>query len=644
VTAGSALPDGLMREPAGAPRLLEQLLDEGLIALLDFHFARSLGELAEATEHVLLGAALASRAVQLGHVCFDVQTLSELRRQPLPDPTDSAPRALAAPLPTVPELLEALRASPLVSDGRAATPLVLDAQGRLYLQRYAVYERELAQALLERARTPPAFAAGPLGSGFARWLESEPGTDRPLAPRTLAACVAVLQRLAVICGGPGTGKTTLVVRLLALLQEQALAETGAPLDVLLLAPTGKAAQRLGSSVARGLDALPLEERVRASIPREASTIHRALGRSRPGQARFRQEGQNLLPADVVVVDEVSMVDLVLLHQLVTRVRPDARLILQGDKDQLASVEAGAILGDICDARRAREWSREFASRVERTLAAAGAAALPDAASWSSETVKPGLTDCLVSLEESHRYSADSGIGRLARAINRGDPDAVLEELAQGGEECRRLDLDRGRDGSAALEELARAGYTPFIEARDPAEKLQKLEAYRILCAHRQGPEGVERLNGDVEHWLARARLIEPREPYYENRPLLITRNDYTLGLFNGDVGVVVRDGRGRLRVCFEGTRGLRFFAPSRLPPHETVFATTVHKSQGSEFDAVSVVLPAEASPLLGRELLYTAVTRARQRVDVFASPSVLRSAVSRAVRRASGLHDALWNN
>ncbi|HVZ34986.1 MAG TPA: exodeoxyribonuclease V subunit alpha, partial [Polyangiaceae bacterium] len=517
-----------------------------------------------------------------------------------------------------------------MSDGSTPTPLVLDSAGRLYLQRYAAYERELAAVLLERARAPLALDPQRLREPLARWL----GTGAPsLDPRTMAACVALFQRLAVICGGPGTGKTTLVVRILALLQEQALTESETPLDVLLLAPTGKAAQRLGTSVARGLDELGLDERLRASIPREASTIHRALGRRRAGTGRFRQEARDLLPADVVVVDEVSMVDLVLLHQLVMRVRPEARLILQGDKDQLASVEAGAILGDIYAAGAARRWSPAWLARVREAIPHAGAAV----AATSSELARgePGLGDCLVSLEESYRYAADSGIGQLARAINEGDARAALAVLESGAEECRRIEpaVQLSNAGSR-LEQLARAGYAPFIQSRDPEEKLARLEAYRILCAHRQGLEGVERLNRQVEHWLGRARLIEPDGPYYENRPLLITQNDYTLGLFNGDVGVVVRDGRGRLRACFAGARGLRFFAPGRLPPHETVFAMTVHKSQGSEFDAVSVVLPLEASPLLGRELLYTAVTRARKRVDVFASRAVLSAAVSRPVRRA----------
>jgi len=336
------------------------------------------------------------------------------------------------------------------------------------------------------------------------------------------------------------------------------------------------------------------------------------------------------------VDEVSMVDLVLLRQLVRALRPEARLILLGDKDQLASVEAGAILGDIYDPTAAMEWSSDFARRMHEATGHSPPATLP----------APGLADCLVSLEQSHRYGADSGIGRLARAINQGAAETALLLLEPGphsANDCRRFDPDvLSSAGPPLLAQLATAGYRRFVENPDPALKLTHLESYRVLCAHRQGPHGVERLNAEIERWLARAGLIDPEARFYENRPILILRNDYGLGLFNGDVGVVVRDGP-RLRVCFQGSEGLRFLAPSRLPPHETVFAMTIHKSQGSEFDAVSVVLPATPSPLLSRELLYTAVTRARRRVDVLGSREVIRSAVGRAIQRASGLHDALWS-
>ena len=617
--------------------LLEQLWSFGVLSPLDYHFARSLVALGGANEETLFCAALASRAVQMGHVCLDLTRVQDLR---FVDRTGDTGAELDCPPKE--RLLAALRASSLCadgSDGQTPTPLVLDAQGRLYLQRYAQHERELAAALLARAEPAAGVDLERLGRGLRRRVSGPAGErSEPGAPDALelALAVAALQRLAVICGGPGTGKTTTVVKILALLQEQALEQSGSALGITLLAPTGKAAQRLAASVSGGLATLELSLAVRAAIPANASTIHRALGGGRGASGRFWHDAENPLPADLVVVDEVSMVDLVLLRQLLRALRPEARLILLGDKDQLASVEAGAILGDIYDAQAANQWSSDFARRLReatgQSLPATRAAA--------------GLADCLVSLEQSHRYGADSGIGRLARAINQGAVETALQLLepsSRSASDCRRFDLDaRGGAGEPLLAQLATAGYQPFVENPDPALKLAQLESYRVLCAHRQGAHGVERLNAEIERWLARAGLIDPEGRFYENRPVLILRNDYGLGLFNGDVGVVVRDGP-RLRVCFQGTEGLRFLAPSRLPPHETVFAMTIHKSQGSEFDAVSVVLPEAPSPLLSRELLYTAVTRARRRVDVLGSREVIRSAVGRAIQRASGLHDALWS-
>jgi exodeoxyribonuclease V alpha subunit len=620
--------------------LLEQLWCYGVLSPLDYHFARSLEALGGANEETLFCAALASRAVQMGHVCLDLGRLPDLRF------VDRSSAEAGAPFvcPAAERLLAGLQASPLCGDGQAPapTPLVLDPHGRLYLQRYAQHERRLADALLARAQPVAGVDLERLGRRLRRRFaapqagarEPQAGVREPDALE-LAATVAALQQLAVICGGPGTGKTTTVVKILALLEEQALEDTGAPLGITLLAPTGKAAQRLASSVASGLDALELAEPVRAAIPGHASTIHRALGGGRGASGRFWHDADNPLPADLVVVDEVSMVDLVLLQQLVSALRPEARLILLGDKDQLTSVEAGAILGDIYDADAAARWSSAFAERVR----AATGQTLRTAPNASA------LSDCLVSLEQSHRYAADSGIGRLARAINQGASEAALEllESSRTSQDCRRFEPDaRSSAGQPLLEQLASSGYRPFLESTDPALKLTRLEGYRVLCAHRQGTDGVERLNAEIERWLARAGLILPEGRFYENRPVLITRNDYGLGLFNGDVGVVVREG-DRLRVCFQGSDGLRFLAPSRLPPHETVFAMTIHKSQGSEFDAVSVVLPETPSPLLSRELLYTAVTRARRRVDVLGSRDVIRAAVSRAIQRASGLHDALWS-
>ncbi|MEY4550738.1 MAG: hypothetical protein RL685_6933, partial [Pseudomonadota bacterium] len=510
-------------EPTGTSTvtesLLEQLWSYGVLSPLDYHFARSLAALggsgdARADDESAFCAALASRAVQLGHVCLDLNRIQDLRFADRQAGRSGSARAeLRCPEPE--RLLAALRVSPLCSDGSRPTPLVLDAHGRLYLQRYANHERELANALLARAKPAAGVDLTRLGQGLSRFADTSAQARTELSPLELAGAVAALQRLAVICGGPGTGKTTTVVKILALLVERALEDSGAALGILLLAPTGKAAQRLAFSVAQGLATLELSEPIRAGIPAQASTIHRALGGGRGASGRFWHGADNPLPADLVVVDEVSMVDLVLLRQLVDALRPEARLILLGDKDQLASVEAGAILGDIYDATAASEWSSDFAARVH----AATGKVLP------AQRARAGLADCLVSLEQSHRYAADSGIGQLARAIQRGSTEQALEvlERTEPDADCRRLEPS-ARDSSEQLllEQIATSSYRPFIEANDPAQKLTLLEGYRILCAHRHGPEGVESINAEVERWLARAGLIDPEGRFYENRPLLIT--------------------------------------------------------------------------------------------------------------------------
>jgi exodeoxyribonuclease V alpha subunit len=639
----------LIAPEGSAPRgavlaLVERLARAGALSPLDRHLARAVSMLEPCDPLVALAAALASRAVQLGHVCVDLSRLELAELDLNPDPALDA-----GPWPSREELIFALRQSPHVSlidattvdVATLATPLVLDDSNRLYLQRYARYERTLAAVLRERARRVDDVDAALLGDGIRRLFGDTPsdargGASAPVrgGAQARVACVALLHSLAVICGGPGTGKTTTVVKILALLEEQALARHGRPANVLLLAPTGKAARRLAAAVQSGLLALPVSDAVKAAVPSEAFTIHRALGGGASG--RFRYDESNPLPADVVLVDEVSMVDLALLYRLAIAIRPQARLILQGDKDQLASVEAGAILGDIYEPGAAADVSIEFAREVSELTGQAVA---------GTRDVR-GLWDSVVSLDESYRYGADSGIGRLSRAINAGDAAAALDVLrgSDAERDAELFDPVALGPGEAAreLERQVTAGYAAFIQASDPQQKLEQLGRYRVLCAHRQGPSGVEQQNRNVEEWLTQAGLLEPGTLFYENRPLIVTQNDYTLGLFNGDVGVVVRDEHGRLRVCFEGAEGLRFLAPGRLPPHETVFATTVHKSQGSEFDAVSVVLPDHVSALVGRELLYTAVTRARQRVSIFAPADVIRTAIARTVQRPSGLRDALW--
>jgi exodeoxyribonuclease V alpha subunit len=450
-----------------------------------------------------------------------------------------------------------------------------------------------------------------------------PPADERGALQRAAAEVFLARRLTVVSGGPGTGKTYTVSKVLAALQDQALAPGRAPYRVLLTAPTGKAAQRLGDAIRDNLEKLGLDA-AKLGIPTVASTLHRALGYQPSQPTRFRRNARSPLPDDVVVVDEASMVDLALMAKLVDAVRPDARLLLLGDKDQLASVEAGAILADI------------YAGRAGSARGAEGLAA------------------SLVHLTESHRFGDDGAIAALATAVNAGDVTGAFDVLSRGGSVAFAPATHRA-ELEAALAPVLGDRFETLAEVT-PAERLALLDRYRVLCAHRRGAFGVEGVNALASRELGRRGRLEPRGAFYEGRPVIVVANDYDVGLFNGDTGVLGQRapagapaperGNSPRRVWFRGAAAgtLREVSPARLPRHETAFALSVHKSQGSEFEEITFVLPERVSPVLTRELVYTAVTRARRKVTIVGSEPVLRHAIATRVERASGLAERLWGH
>jgi exodeoxyribonuclease V alpha subunit len=607
---------------------LDRLAADGFLSPLDVHLARTLGRLGgEARPDVLLAIALANQHVAAGNVCM------ELRTPLLADPTETPLEDLE--LPPAAAWLEAVRASPLASDGSGApAPLVVDREGRLYLRRLWEYEERLGALLRERADA--------LDDDFdaARF---RPALDRIL-PRTtttepdrqrVAAFVALRRRLCVITGGPGSGKTTAVARIAALRVEQALAAGRRAPRITLAAPTGKAAARLTEAIRLARERLDCSPEVRAAIPEEAQTIHRVLGARPSGRPRYARNERSPLRTDLLIVDEASMIDLALMTHLLNALPRVAGLILLGDKDQLASVEAGAVLADICQGDGRGERSAVFAAEIEAATGERTAAA-PEAPA--------GIRDCIVELTRSHRYGTDSDVAALAEGVRRGDGDHVLALLDDPGRPAvtRVEPSERARFRADVL-----AGYGPYLEAEAARDRLAALERFRVLCAHRGGDEGVERVNPEVERTLADGNLLDPRGAFYERRPILVTQNDHRLGLFNGDVGTIVpgpQDDRSRLAFFIAPDGSERLLSPARLPPCETAFALTVHKSQGSEFDAVAVVLPKRPSPIVSRELLYTAVSRARTRVTVYATDEVLRRALATPVRRLSGLGRRLWQD
>ena len=589
-------------------------LPEDFFQAVDRHFARFMTRLSGRDDPaLLLAAALVSRLSREGHTCLDLNSPPVL--------TDGDDPASALDLPSPGTWIEALTATPVVGGPGDYSPLILDDAGRLYLHRSFKDERSLAEGLLRLNAENRPFDEGLLRESLARLF---PGGD---PARKVAAVIAASKSLCVITGGPGTGKTTLVAGILSLLLEH---EPG--LKVVLAAPTGKAARRIEESISRGLDLLGIASGLAGRIPREALTIHRLMGII-PASNRPRHHAGNPLPADVAVVDEASMADLALTARLVQALKPGARLILLGDRNQLASVAAGYVLGDICDTGTSHAYSREFATLVERT------AGCPIPAGDA-----PGMQDSLAELSTTYRFTPESPIHRLSVEVNRGNAPAALDILHDStGPELLWSDLPgaaelRGRAGSAVLQ-----GYGPYLEAGDAGEALDRFGGFRILCPVREGPCGVEAMNRLAEGILRDAGLVDPSGQHYHGRPVLITENDYALRLFNGDTGIVLRSGDGELRACFRDRGGaVRMLSPRRLPGHETAWAMTVHKSQGSEFGSVLLILPRRDSPVLTRELVYTGITRARDSLEIWSGEGIFIQAVSRRTERTSGLNDLLW--
>ena len=593
---------------------------------LDAHLARLLTRLnGDADPLIGLAVRLVSSATSQGHICV---SLADAAGGPIGSSADGEP----GPAPRLSVWCAALRRHPVVGRPGDQTPLILDGAGRLYLYRYWAYEHELAVDLQARAADDPADVdPRRLRAGLDRLFPPQAATaDR----QRVAAAVAALKRFTVISGGPGTGKTTTVVRILALLLEQA----ASPLRIALAAPTGKAAARMQEAIRASRERLPVDPRVRAAIPVEAATIHRLLG-VRPGSATFRHDRDDPLPVDVLVVDEASMVDLALMTKLVRAVPRAARLILLGDKDQLASVEAGAVLGDICGE------SPGFSPDFSRRAAEVTGQDLVDLTGPVHRDDGPPIRDAVVQLTRSYRFGPDSGIGRLANLVNRGDGPAALDLLTGGT--CADLawrPLESPRDLPPRLAEIA-APLGAYLDAGTPEAALAALDRFRVLSAHRAGPYGVEALNEHIAACLESRGVMRPRGSWYHGRPVLVTANDYSLQLFNGDLGITLCDPAvdDKLRVFFRAAGGrARRLPPARLPEHETAYAATVHKSQGSEADAIVLILPGQASPVLTRELIYTAVTRARSRVEIWGTGPVFHTAVGRRLARSSGLRDALW--
>ena len=531
--------------------------EAGVLADADLHVARCLADIAgESDELAVLAAAFAVRAPRLGHVCSDLTTLSTT----VTVETDDSFDVSTLPWPDANEWLATVRASSLSQDGG---PLHLEGD-LLYLDRYWREERQVANDLLSRA--------------------SDEAVTDDVDSQARAVETAATRRLTVIAGGPGTGKTTTVAKII-----ERLRADNANVLIALAAPTGKAAARL-----------------QEATNHPASTLHRLLGWKPGNPSRFRHNRWNRLPHDVVIVDETSMVSLTQMARLLEAVRPDARVVLVGDPDQLASVEAGAVLGDIV------------------------ASDLPN----------------IVTLDRTYRFKG--GIAQLAAATKAGDPDKVIDVLSAGHDDVIWLDVDPATASDSELAPIKDAVVewgTTLTEAAlrgDAEAALAALNQFRVLCAHRKGPYGVSTWTAKIESWLADALGPDgPRRGWYPGQPLLFTENDYGLRLFNGDTGVVAQTADGGLRAVFERDGTLLELSPHRLSSVQTVLAMTIHKAQGSQFGEAVFVVPPPASAMLTAELFFTAATRVRRRAVLVGSEHAVHKAVVAKVPRASGVGAAL---
>jgi exodeoxyribonuclease V alpha subunit len=673
---------------------LDEWVERGELRALDRAFAAFLAQNDEGADNLaLLGAVFASHQLGRGHACVDLRAVLGEPEGTLGLPSDGARWRQGGAAGTSPASLlrgvsltqwtQALDAAGFTSSGEGNSPLVRIG-ARLYLRRYWRYEQSVRAAIDHRVNTPSFAASDEALPSLQRTLDALfPGQVPGKTDWQKAACALVArQGFGIITGGPGTGKTTTVVRLLAVLQHLAMSSgtVARRLRIRLAAPTGKAAARLSESIAGAVAGLQLQDlpdaqALRDAIPTGVTTVHRLLG-SRPDTRHFRHDARHPLPVDVLVLDEASMLDLEMVAAVFAALPPGAQLILLGDKDQLASVEAGAVLGDLCQ----RADDGHYLPQTDRWLAAVTGQSLDTAL---IDEAGLALDQAVAKLRVSYRFDAASGIGRLADAANRGDVSAVYKALGSNFADLsfqrqaddatlRRLAIEGAPQGFAAAGMTARAGVQPPVGYRQylrvmretqphasapqaalDAWALDVLRTYgdfQLLCAVRAGPLGVEALNTRIANLLRAEGLLDASPAlWYAGRPVMITRNDHALGLMNGDVGITLATPAGTaadgspawaLRIAFRAPHregGVHWVMPSRLNDVETVFAMTVHKSQGSEFSHAALVLPAQPSRVLTRELVYTGVTRARHWFTMLAPGSILDAAIAQRVQRTSGL-------
>jgi exodeoxyribonuclease V alpha subunit len=608
---------------------LYSLMEAGALSPLSYYFSRFVARGCGVEQDSVLArtAALASMRNLQGDVCVD---LAEYAGRPLfhTSVDEGSDEVIAVPRgPALNDWVEALSAAEWVGEPDAEAPLILDGR-RLYLGKYWHFEQQVASSLRARMLLVDNLDLPLLEEGLDRLFPG--GSAEEVYWQKIAAAIAVSRRFAVISGGPGTGKTTTIVKVLALLLGQ-----DPTLRIALAAPTGKAAARLTDAVRGGKGRVGADPRQLSRIPDEAVTMHRLLGAG--FGAAFRHNRDNPLLVDCLVVDEASMIDLPLMARLLEALPDQARIILLGDRDQLASVEAGNVLGDITGHGREIRYSK----LQIRFLEQAGAAS---AGKFPSGSDSMQAADAVGLLKVSYRFKADSGIGALSQAVNAGrSADALGLLQTDGLDDIAWMDA-REKGLNPACIDWAVERYARYLRQDDVAAALGVFEHSRVLAALHRGPFGVDEINRLIASRLQSRDLIQGGQEY-QGKPVMVTANDYEVGLFNGDIGLLWRDENQVLRVYFLlAENQVRSVSIRQLPEHICAYALTVHKSQGSEFDEVLLVLPVERSPVVTRELIYTGITRARRTVTIHGSGETFLEGCRMRVQRASALAEKLgWS-
>ncbi len=580
---------------------------------------------------VWLTGALAVQASQEGNSCLDLREISD-KDIITHDDAESGKSTDKIKLPATDPLVNQLIQSGAAGRPGSMRPFILD-EYALYLRRYWQYENSLALDIKMRcgAWEQPDFEQ--LSICLKQLFPSLDNNETDW--QRVAATICALKGLCVISGGPGTGKTFTVAKIIALLQMLAVPRS---LRIALTAPTGKAASRLAESIREAIKALDLPVNG-AEMHQDASTIHRLLG-SRVNSPYFCHNRNNKLNIDVLIVDEVSMVDLALMAKLLAAVPVGTRVILLGDKDQLASVESGRVMGDICGEITNNHFSSDFVAKLNRV----------GGASFGSITTTRNMSaidDCVVLLTKSYRFAEKSGISELAGAIITGETDEAVGCFDKYPELERFSAIKIGlRRDKAEVHLRCRViqEYGPLFNCHDPVAAFEAFDRFQILCVLREDETGVRQVNQWVADVMRQEGFLHGQGIWYQGRPIMIIGNNYGLGLFNGDIGITMVDDSGRLRVYFK--RGDKFCAIScaRIPAHETAFAFTVHKSQGSEFNRVILMLPGRQSPVLSRELLYTAVTRSKRHFELWGDDDIFRVGIEKRFERSTGLAKRLRNS